>query len=115
MLVKCKKCQAHVPATAADAPGTASDGTPVFAATCAGCGAKTAYRRPTPKPAEESSPLADLEETPVRPSQHNQQVMRLPAVVLEAAWWVKFTLITLWFMFCVASVFWLIPAVLVRR
>ena len=92
--VKCKGCGADAPCTPNDPPKSLPDGGHVFAATCPACGSITHYRRPE-VPAPAASPLADLD-MGTRTAPRESQVMRLPAIVLKAAWWVRLTLMVMW-------------------
>lgn len=92
MRVKCKGCQATVFTSPLDSPRTLSDGTPVNAAKGEKCGVTNLCKPPTPKPAEELDSPADRKQAPA----NSPQVVRLPTVVLEAAWLVRLTLNAVW-------------------
>ena len=95
--VKCKGCGAAITTTAGDPPRPSPGGGQAFAAACGACAAVTHYRRPdTSAPGD--SPLANLDAGARTPSgvSWDSREMRLPAIVLKAAWWVRFTLIVHW-------------------
>ena len=77
--VKCKNCETPIPVGADSPRETGDDGATRVRLTCPRCRKETAYRvARAPQPA---GPAPEV---------------RLPRIVLDAAWWLKFTLVSGW-------------------
>ena len=100
--VKCKGCGGDVPVSPLDPARPSPGGGQAFGARCPACNAVTHYRRPEPAPSPAvtppeyaPSPLEDLDSGP-RDTRAAPQFVRLPEIVIKAAWWVRFTLLMFW-------------------
>ena len=99
--VNCKGCRKPIITCRDDPFQTTDDGSPVYSASCAGCGTTTKYRRPAPvveapayaPPEVPNSALADM----VKDESAFNRTMRLPDIVIQAAWWLRITLMAVWF------------------
>ena len=83
MCVKCKNCETPIPVKADSPRETGDDGVNRVRLTCPRCRKETTYRVASGAPAAGPAPE-----------------VRLPRIVLDAAWWLKFTLISGWIAVC---------------
>lgn len=114
--VNCKACRKPVVTGHADPVEVTDDGSPVYSASCGLCGTTTKYRRPAPivmapayaPPEALHTAMADM----VNDAPTAGRELRLPQVVLDAAWWVKFTLIVFWILAGIAFALYLARGIL---
>lgn len=78
--VKCKSCETAIPVEADSPREAGDDGVSRVRLTCPRCRKEAAYRF--------ASDVPRIVERPVE--------IRLPRIVLQAAWWVRFSLIAAW-------------------
>ena len=109
--VNCKACRNPVTTGDADPVKMTDDGSPIYSASCPQCGTTTKYRRPAPiieAPAY-APPAYDLAEmVTTAPAGGANREVRLPRVVIEAAWLVRFTLMAVWLVAFPAIAFYLL-------